>query len=106
MTKNQQSYKSEIDRQSLAGIFEEIYLRLMISPGGESDRTLATFAASLLNSEEFNLAQLDTLPGTDRQLCLRLFDYCMKEGLSEEDRRAAADAIAPFIEMHNPGTRH
>lgn len=106
MTKIQRIHENEIDRPPLAGLFEEIYQRLLLSPGGENGRILVSFAISILNGGEFDLSQLDMLPNIDRQLSLRLFDYCMKEGLSEEDRSVAADALAPYMEMHSFDTRH
>jgi len=39
-------------------------------------------------------------------LCLALFGYCMGSGLSEDERRDAAAAFVPFLELHAPGTRH
>jgi len=68
---------------------------------------MAAFAASLVNGNEFNLAQIEQLPdAADRVLCLQLFEYCMTEGLTEDERRDASEAFQPFTEIHATGTRH
>lgn len=94
-------------RIPLAGNFERVFQRVTSAPTGEPGRILAGFAASLVNGEEFNLAQIEQLPDeADRLLCLALFEYCMTEGLTEDERREASDAFAPFLEIHKSGARH
>jgi hypothetical protein len=91
----------------LAGAFEQVLQRVAVAPAGVPGRILAAFAASLVQGVEFNLAQIEQLSEpADRALCLELFDYCMRVGLSEDERRAASAAFAPFVEIHAPGTRH
>lgn len=94
------------DRPALAGAFEAVYQRVAGQATGEPGRILAAFAASLADGEEFNLAELDGLAEADRDLALALFEYCLKCGLSEEDRREASAAFAPFVELHAVGTMH
>lgn len=92
---------------ALAGVFEAIMQRVKAAPESEPGRVLAAFAASLLNGEEFNLAQIEQLPSQDDQgLCLSLFNYCISVGLAEDERREASEAFAPYIEIHQSGTRH
>lgn len=91
---------------SLAGSFEAVLQRLEREPVGESSRVLASFASALLNSEGYNLEQIEQLTAVDdRDLCLALFDYCMTAGLTEDERHEAAVAFLPYIEIHAPGTR-
>lgn len=94
-------------RPKLAGEFEPFFQRLAAEPLGGQARTLAAFAASLLNGETLNLDQIEQLPNeADLVLCLSLFEYCLAEGLSEEERLAASAAFEPFIAMCAPGARH
>jgi len=107
MTKERTVYNIRADRLPLAGVFEQVFQRVAAAPTGEPGRVLAAFAASLLNSEAFNLEQIEQLPDeADRALCLALFEYCMSDGLTEDERREAFAAFAPFSEIHSPGTRH
>jgi len=107
MTQERAVYRVQTDRPGLAGAFEPVLQRVASAPATEAGRVLAKFAASLVNGEAFNLAQIEQLPEeADRALCLALFDYCMMVGLSEDERRAAAAAFAPFVEIYTPGARH
>lgn len=75
--------------------------------GKRSGTVLAEFASSLLNGEAFDLSRLDRLAGeNDQAMCLSLFHYCMSVGLTEDERREASEAFAPYVEIHQPGTRH
>jgi hypothetical protein len=33
-------------------------------------------------------------------------EFCISEGLTEDERSAASAAFAPFMEIHKPGARH
>lgn len=92
---------------ALANAFGTMLERIKEAPESGAARVLATFAASLLNGEAFNLAQIDGLPRKDDQeMCIALFHYCMTVGLTEDERREASEAFAPYVEIHQPGTRH
>jgi len=107
MSEERAMYRVNPARSMLAGEFEAVMQRLERGPAGESARVLASFASALLNSEAYNLEQIEALPDPgDRDLCLALFGYCMGSGLSEDERRDAAAAFVPFLELHAPGTRH
>ena len=107
MTQEQAIYRTQGDRLPLAGVFEQVLQRVTIAPTGESGRILAAFAASLVDGNAFNQAQIEQLPDeADRLLCLALFEYCMAEGLTEDERRAASATFAPFVEIYASGTRH
>ena len=93
-------------RKPLAGSFEAVFWRVASDPTGAHSRVLAILVSALLNGEEFEPSQIDRLPGSDRVLCVSLFNYCMTAGLTEDERAAAADAFLPFAELHQPGTRH
>ncbi|MDR0578028.1 MAG: hypothetical protein LBI87_10980 [Candidatus Accumulibacter sp.] len=99
-----------IDEQAvfppLAGAFAPVYQRVKDAPTGETGRVLALFAYSLAEGEAFDLSRIERLPRAERELCLALFGYCLNAGLSEDERRAAAEAFAPFAAMHAPGARH
>ena len=107
MNQEQAIYCSQTCQPPLAGIFEQVLQRVAAAIGGEPERILAALAASLLNSEEINLIQIERLPDeADRLLCFALFDYCMTVGVTEDERREASAAFAPFVDIHAPGTRH
>lgn len=107
MTQERAIYRIQDDRPRLAGVFEQVLQRVTAAPTGQPGRILAAFAASLLDGEAFNLAQIEQLPDeADRLLCLALVEYCMAEGLSEDERRTASAEFAPFVEIHESGTRH
>lgn len=107
MTQERAVYRIHTDRPPLATSFENVFQRVAAAPGGEPERILAAFASSLLNSDAFNLAQIEQLTNEDdRHLCLALFEFCMSVGLTEDERREASDAFAPFVEINSPGTRH
>jgi len=92
---------------ALPDAFGTMLARIKEEPGSEAARVLGAFASSLLNGEVFNLAQIDGLPRADDQgMCLSLFNYCMAVGLTEDERREASEAFAPYVEIHQPGTRH
>lgn len=91
----------------LAEAFEQVLRRVTTDPTGQPARILAAFAASLVDGTEFNLAQIEQLPdAADRRLCLALLEYCMAEGLTEDERLGASHAFAPFVEIHALGARH
>ena len=107
MTQKRAVNRVQGDRLPLAGAFEQVLQRVASAPTGEPERILAAFAASLVDGEAFNLAQIEQLPDeADRLLCLTLFEYCMAEGLTEDERRTASAAFAPFVEINAPGARH
>lgn len=107
MTQERAVYRIHADRPPLAASFEDVFQRVAAAPSGEPGRILAAFASSLLNSEAFNLAQIEQLPNeADRNLCLDLFEFCMSVGLTEDERIEASAAFAPFVEINAPGTRH
>ena len=107
MTQERAVYRVVSDRPPLAGTFEYVLQRVASAPTAEVGRVLALFASSLVNGDDFNLAEIEQLPEQDdRLLCVSLFDYCMNEGLTEDERQAIATAFAPYTEVHAPGTRH
>ena len=64
------------------------------------------FAFSLIEGDAFDLSQIERLPASAQALCLALFEYCLTVGLTEDERRAASAAFAPFVGMYAPGARH
>lgn len=107
MNKNYQNYETANFLQPLATAFEQVLQRVAALPKNETGRILTAFAASLVNEDSFNLALIEELPDlADRLLCLTLFEYCMAEGLTEDERCAASAAFAPWTEIHAPGVRH
>ena len=106
MTQERAVYCIQDEQPPLVGVFEQVLQRVAVEPTGQPGRILAMFAASLVDGEAFNLAQIERLPDeADRLLCLALFEYCMAEGLTEDERRAASAAFAPFVEIQF-GVRH
>ncbi len=106
MTQERAVYCIQGEQPPLAGVFEQVLQRVAAAPTGQPGRILSMFAASLVDGEAFNLARIERLPDeADRLLCLALFEYCMAEGLTEDERRAASAAFAPFVEIQS-GARH
>ncbi len=107
MTQERAVYRVDTGQPPLVGLFENVLQRVAGSPGSETGRVLTLFAVSLVESEEFDLSQIERLPDKDdRSLCLDLFEFCITVGLTEDERRAIASAFTPYAALHAPGTRH
>ena len=90
----------------MAGEFERVFQRVASYYSCEAAHTLAAFATSLLGDVEFDLSKLNGLDKADQDLALGLLEFCMSEGLTEDERSVASAAFAPFVEIHKPGARH
>jgi hypothetical protein len=106
MTEKNAVYRIVNDKPSLVGEFERVFQRVASDYSCETAHTLAAFATSLLGDVEFDLSKLNGLTKADQDLALGLFEFCMSEGLTEDERSAASAAFAPFVEIHKPGARH
>ena len=106
MTEKNAVYRSIDDKPPLAGEFERLFQRVASDYSCEAAHTLAAFAISLLGDVEFDLSKLKGLVKKDQDLALGLFEFCMSEGLTEDDLGAASAAFAPFVEIHKRGARH
>jgi len=106
MTEKNAVYRIVNDKPPLAGEFERVFQRVASDYSCEVTHTLAAFATSLLGDVEFDLSKLNGLAKEDQDLVLGLFEFCMSEGLTEDERSAASAAFAPFVEIHKPGVRH
>jgi hypothetical protein len=106
MTEKNAVYRIVNDKPPLAGEFERVFQRVASDYSCEAGHTLAAFATSLLGDVEFDLSKLNGLAKADQVLALGLFEFCMSEGLTEDERSAASAAFAPFVEIHKPGARH
>ncbi len=91
----------------LVGAFDAVLRRVERQPSDKGGRVLAALAAALATGDEINLQEIDELADeSDQALGVALFDYCMAEGLTEEERAEIARRFAPFADLHKPGTRH
>ena len=106
MTEKNTVYRIVNDKPPLAGEFEQVLQRVASDSSCDAAHTLAAFAASLLGDAEFDLSKLNGLSKADQDLALGLFEFCMSEGLTEDERSMASTAFAPFVEIHKPGARH
>lgn len=106
MSEERAVYRVQADRPPLAGALEPVFQSVAAAPTGEAGRVLALFAFSLVEGEPFDLSQIERLPESAQALCLTLFEYCLTVGLTEEERRAASAAFAPFVAMYASGARH
>jgi hypothetical protein len=97
-TRQQSEVTSYVDRPILAPPFEAIFQKILMAPRLERMNVMAEFAVSLTNSESFNLARLEELPEDCQLLCLKMFEYCLSTGLTEDERQAASDALTPFAQ--------
>lgn len=88
--------------------FVDLLRQLEADPLGQASRVIVDFVWSIAEGEAFVLTRLETIPQAAHDLCLALLDFCMGEGLSEDERAAAAAAFAPFRELYagDSATRH
>lgn len=106
MSEDRAVYRIHNDRPPLAGAFEPVFQRVAATPASEPGRVLAAFAFSLVEGEAFDLSQLERLREPDQALCLALFEFCLTVGITEDERKAACAAFAPFVDIHAAGPRH
>jgi hypothetical protein len=106
MTEKNAVYRIVNNKPQLAGEFERVFQRVASYYSCEAAHTLAAFATSLLGDVEFDLSKLNGLDKADQDLALGLLEFCMSEGLTEDERSVASAAFAPFVEIHKPGARH
>ena len=106
MTEKNAVYRIVNNKPQLAGEFERVFQRVASYYSCKAAHTLAAFATSLLGDVEFDLSKLNGLDKADQDLALGLLEFCMSEGLTEDDRSVASAAFAPFVEIHKPGARH
>ena len=106
MTEKNAVYRIVNNKPQLAGEFERVFQRVASDYSCEAAHTLAAFATSLLGDVEFDLSKLNGLAKADQDLALGLFEFCMSEGLTEDERSVASAAFAAFVEIHKPGARH
>lgn len=93
-------------RKPLAGTFEQVLQRVNHESTSQTTLIIAKFAMSLLDSIEFDLSQINELSTTDQKLVMVMFDFCITEGLTEDERKEASVAFSPFLEIFKNGTRH
>jgi hypothetical protein len=106
MTEKNAVYRIVNNKPQLAGEFERVFQRVASYYSCEAAHTLAAFATSLLGDVEFDLSKLNGLDKADQDLALGLLEFCMSEGLTEDERSVASAVFAPFVEIHKPGARH
>lgn len=70
--------------------------RLDDGPATPAARLMARAALATLNSEAFDLAELEELSQEDQALMGQIFDALLAFGLSEAERQAAAQALRPW----------
>lgn len=87
-------------------MFNRVLQRVIDAPASEAGRIFTDLAGSLLNGEPFNATMIDRLSDADRALCAALFESCLRDGLSEEDRHTLSEGFMPYIESRSIGTRH
>lgn len=87
-------------------MFNKVLQRVIDEPASEAGRVFTGLVRSLLNGEPFNAALVERLSDADRVLCTALFESCLRDGLSEENRQLLSQDFASYIELHSFGTRH
>ena len=81
----------------LKAVFEALLSRLASEPASTAARLLARCTHSVFESVEFDLSELEALTKADQDLVGQLFGVLMDTGITEEDRRAAALALQPYL---------
>lgn len=78
-------------------MFNRVLRRVIDEPASEAGQILMGLAESLLNGEPFNMALVERLSDADRVLCAALFESCLRDGLSEQDRQTLSEAFLPYM---------
>jgi len=91
----------------LEGVFKAIHSRVSGNPHGMSSKALVAFIMALVNEREFDLSRIEDMPEKEAQeLASAVLDYCLFEGMAEEERKAIEAAFAPYDELCSVGRRH
>ena len=76
-------------------------------PMAKESMVLAKLIESLVDSTEFDLNEINSLPNVKlKMMCSAVFNHCMSEGLSEEQRSTISKTIEPYAALANKETRH
>lgn len=80
----------------LAGVFQAVKERIERDPFNVDNQTLIDLVLSLVDSREFDLSRIERVGPAQAELCLALWDECIYQGLSEDERQAILDAFEAF----------
>lgn len=99
MTETRSSYLSTAD--NLIGFAEEVrpVLRhISYKPKSESAGILVQFVASIVHPDFVcNLAMMDHLAPEAKEAALKMFQFCLKTGLSIDEQGAILAFVQPYI---------
>ena len=94
-------------QQEVPKAFQTLIDHVEAFPMTKESKVLAKLVESLVDSTEFDLNEINTLPNSNLKLmCSAVFNHCMSEGLSEEQRLIISKAIEPYAAIANNETRH
>ncbi|MDY0134399.1 MAG: hypothetical protein RBS14_01770 [Atribacterota bacterium] len=91
----------------LEGVFKAIHGRVSRDPFSVSNQALVAFIMALVNEREFDLSRIEDMPDQEAQeLAGAVLDYCLFDGMAEEQRQAIDAAFTPYDELAAPERRH
>lgn len=71
---------------------------IAVKPSNEAAGILVQFVASIVHPDFVcNLAMMDKLPAQAKEAAVRMFQYCLKTGLSIEEQGAILAFVQPYI---------
>ena len=95
------------ERQEVPEAFQTVIDHVESFPMAKESMVLAKLIESLVDSTEFDLDEINGLPNANLKLmCSAVFNHCMSEGLSEEQRLMISKTIEPYAALANAETRH
>ena len=94
-------------QQDVPKAFQTVIDHVITYPMAKESKVLAKLIESLVDSTEFDLNKINGLHNAKlRQMCFAVFNHCMSEGLSEEQRLLISKTIEPYASLANTETRH
>ena len=94
-------------QQEVPEAFQTMINYVEAFPMAKESMVLAKLIESLVDSTEFDLNEIGSLPNVKlKMMCSAVFNHCMSEGLSEEQRSTISKAIEPYAALANKETRH
>lgn len=102
---NRPSYRIA-ESPGLPGPFEDAYQVAYASRFTPDGVALVEFVLWVLDEDgEETFAKAEKNEAI-KERCLMLFDYCLRSGLNEDDRRRTVDLFRALAVLQDKGTRH
>ena len=86
----------DLELENLPGVFAEAYIAAFANPTS----CIGQYAYALASGEDIDTSLADAEAPAIRGLCVALFNYCMAEGLTEDERQLIESAFLIFSKSH------